>query len=109
MNDFYKQKYYVIESFYEHIIEEHYTIEQATDRCLVEFWKQISDGGLDALAVYSTIFYRVARHSEKGLKRFKMQISDMNCLLSSEACQKIPQDDLEELTDEISFINQKLG
>ncbi len=77
MNEFYELKYYVIESLYEHIVEENYTIEQAVDRYLVEFWKQISYGGLDALAVYSTLFYRVSCHSEKGLKQFRKQINNM--------------------------------
>ena len=108
MSEFYKLKYYVIEAFYEYIIAENFTIRQSVDRCLYEFGKQISEGGLDALAVYSTLSYRAAFHSADELRFFRKQINKLNCLFSSELCHVLSGDELEELTDEIDLINQKL-
>ena len=108
MNEFYKLKYYAIESFYEYILLENYTIRQSVDRCLYEFGGQISTGGLDALAVYSTLFYRVACHSEKELKCFQKEINIMNLLLTSDLRYALSEDEIMELTDEIDIINQKL-
>ena len=86
------------------------TIRQSVDRCLYEFGKQISEGGLDALAVYSTLFYRAAFHSADELRFFRKHINKLNCLFSSELCHGhvLSEDELEELTDEIDLINQKL-
>ncbi|USF26421.1 hypothetical protein N510_001349 [Firmicutes bacterium ASF500] len=110
MSEFYKLKYHVIEAFYEYIIAENFTIRQSVDRCLYEFGKQISEGGLDALAVYSTLFYRAAFHSADELRFFRKHINKLNCLFSSELCHGhvLSEDELEELTDEIDLINQKL-
>ncbi len=108
MSEFYKLKYYVIESFYEHIIEENYTIRQSVDRCFYEFGKQLSEGGLGALAVYSTLFYRVACDSADELKFFRAKINEMNGLLTAEIRHVLSEDELEELTDEMDIINQKL-
>lgn len=81
MDEYYKLKYYVIESFYEKIVAENYTIAQAADRCLVEFWKQISDGGISALVVYSTLFSKTVFHSPEQLKHFQKQIATLLKLL----------------------------
>jgi len=108
MSKFYKLKYYVIESFYEHIIEEKYTIRQSVDRCFYEFGKQLSEGGLSALAVYSTLFYRVACDSAGELEFFRAKINEMNELLTTELRHVFSEDELEDLTDEIDTINQKL-
>ncbi len=108
MKEFYQLKYYVIEAFYEHIVEENYTIVQSVDRCLYEFGQQLSTGGLDALAVYSTLFYRAACHSGKALKCFREKINEMNTLLSSDLCHAFSEDELMELKDEIDMINRKL-
>ena len=108
MSEFYKLKYYVIEAFYEYIIAENFTIRQSVDRCLYEFGTQISEGGLDALAVYSTLFYRAAFHSADELRFFRKHINKLNCLFSSELCHVLSGDELEELTDEIDLINQRL-
>ena len=107
MSEFYKLKYYVIEAFYEYIIAENFTIEQSVDRCLYEFGKQISEGGLAALAIYSTLFYRAAFHSSDKLRFFRKHINKMNCLFASELRQMLSKDELEELTDEFDLINQK--
>ena len=107
-NVFYKLKYYVIESFYEHIVEENYTVAQSVDRCLYEFGEQLSTGGLDALAVYSTLFYRAACHSGKALKCFREKINKMNSLLTSDLHHALSEDEIMELKDEIDTINQKL-
>ena len=107
-NEFYKLKYYVIESFYEHIVEENYTVVQSVDRCLYEFGEQLATGGLDALAVYSTLFYRAACHSENALKCFREKINKMNSLLTSDLHHALSEDEITELKDEIDTINQKL-
>ncbi len=108
MDEYYKLKYYVTESFYEKIVAENYTIIQATDRCLVEFWKQISDGGISALVVYSTLFSRTAFHSPKQLKHFQKQIEQMKQLYTPEIHQMFSEDALEEVMDDIDTINQSL-
>lgn len=108
MDEYYKLKYYVTESLYEKIVAENYTIAQAADRCLVEFWKQISDGGINALVIYSTLFSRTAFHSPEQLKHFQKQIAKMNQLSTPEIHQMLSEDALEELIDDIDAINQNL-
>ena len=108
MDECYKLKYYVTESLCEKIVAENYTIAQATDRCLVEFWKQISDGGINALVIYSTLFSRTAFHSPELLKHFQKQIAKMNQLSTPEIHQMLSEDALEELIDDIDAINQNL-
>ena len=106
--EFYKIKYYVVESLYEKIVAENYTFAQAVDRCLVEFWKQVSDGGLNALAVYSTLFSRAAYHAPETLKIFRKQIGDMNRLLTPQIDFALSKTEAEELMDDIDFINNKI-
>lgn len=108
MSEFYQLKYHVIEAFYEYIVAENFSIGQSVDRCLYEFGKQVSEGGLGALAVYSTLFYRAAFHSATELSIFRKHINKMNCLFTSELRHVLSEDELEELTDEIDLINQKL-
>ena len=109
--EFYQVKYYVVESFYEKIVAENYTISQATDRCLIEFWKQISDGGLQALAVYSTLFSRAAYHAPEALKQknFRERIDDMNRLLTTQIYSELSKNEIEELMDDVEIINQNAG
>ena len=109
--EFYQVKYYVVESFYEKIVAENYTISQATDRCLIEFWKQRSDGGLQALAVYSTLFSRVAYHAPEAIKQknFRERIDDMNRLLTTQIYSELSKNEIEELMDDVEIINQNAG
>lgn len=106
--EYYKIKYYVVESMYEKIVAEDYSFAQAIDRCLVEFWKQVSDGGLNALAVYSTLFSRAAYHAPETLKIFRKQIGDMNHLLTPQIDSALSKTEAEELMDDIDFINHSI-
>ena len=109
--EFYQTKYYVVESFYEKVVAENYTINQAIDRCLVEFWKQISDGGIIALAVYSTLFSRAAYHAPEilKLKHFQERIDDMNRLLTTQRYSDLSKNEIEELMDDVELIKQQAG
>lgn len=106
--EYYKIKYYVVESMYEKIVDEDYSFAQAIDRCLVEFWKQVSDGGLNALAVYSTLFSRAAYHAPETLKRFRKHIDNMNNLLTTKIESVLSEDETEELMDDIDLINHSV-
>lgn len=106
---FYRTKYYVVESFYEKIVMEHYTAAQAVDRCLTEFRFQISGGGLEALAVYSELFSKAALLAPEELHCFRRQINEMTSLLTPEIQTRLPGDALEDLTDDMELINRTLN
>ena len=104
---FYQLKYYVTESFYEHIVAEKYTVLQSADRCLTEFWRQLSERNMETLAVYSTLFSRVAFHAPEELRHFQKELNEMNRLFTSKIYHGLSADELEELLDDIDFINRK--
>ena len=104
---YYQLKYYITEEFYEFIVVDNYTFNQAAGRCLYESWRQIENGGVEALTVYSTILARIVFHSPEILSTFQTEIKEMNRLFTAELCAKFSKDELEELTDDIDSINQK--
>lgn len=109
MNTFYQLKYYVTEAFYEYIVEEGYTVGQSVDRCFVEFGKQLSGGGLDALTVYSTLFSKAALHSAESLRGFRRELQEMNRLFDMGTGSELPAEAREELADDIAEINHRLS
>lgn len=104
---FYQLKYYVTESFYEHIVAEKYTVVQSADRCLTEFCRQLSERNMETLTVYSTLFSRVAFHAPEELRHFQKELNEMNRLFTSKIYHGLSADELEELLDDIDFIKQK--
>lgn len=106
---FYQLKYYVIESFYEYIVEDGYTVAQSVGRCLDESWNQISGGGLEALTVYSTLFSKAALHAPEVLKNNRRQIDEMNRLFAAGVHLKLSKEEIEELTDDIGQVNRHMS
>lgn len=106
---YYQLRCWVVEDFYEFITEEGYTAVQAGARCLHEYGRQLSGGGPEALTVYSTMLYRVARCGAGMLRHFQAEIEAMNRLWNSAAGQAFSGDALEELTEEVRIINRSLS
>ena len=46
MNDYYKLKYLVTETFYENMLDENYTIGQTSGRCFVEFYAELNENNI---------------------------------------------------------------
>ena len=104
---YYQLKCYITEEFYEFIVVDNYTFGQAAARCLYESWRQISNGGVEALTVYSTVLSRIAFHSPESLLRFHEEMQEMNRLFTAEICSEFSEDELEDLTYDVNFVNQK--
>ncbi len=81
MNDYYKLKYLVTETFYENMLDENYTIGQTSGRCFVEFYAELNENNIESIIVISTILARIARHEVKKLKDFLGKYNKMLELL----------------------------
>ncbi len=76
----------VVETFYETLLSERYTIGQAAGRCLVEFTRETKSGGRDALVALSVLLARVARHDPAVLARCRSEIAALEALAKQPAC-----------------------
>lgn len=76
----------VLETFYETLMAERYSVGQAAGRCLVEFRRETAGGGRDALVALSVLLARVARHDPAALARFQPQIDAMQSVARRNAC-----------------------
>ena len=98
----------VLETFYEVLLSEHYTIGQAAGRCLVEFRSEAQGGGQDALVAGSVILSRVARHDPSALARFQAEIGAMQALAKQSACWKgLSTSEKERMKEDVRFVSEK--
>lgn len=86
VSPYYELRAAVLETFYETLLAERYSIGQAAGRCLVEFRRETEGGGRDALVALSVLLARVARHDPAALARFRTQMATMQALAKRNAC-----------------------
>ena len=72
--NYYKLRNNVVELFYETQMDESYTAGQAAGRGMVEFQRELTEGGRAGLVVMSVILSRVARHDAGALAGFAPEI-----------------------------------
>ncbi len=75
--DYYQLKYLVTESFYDFILSEQYTINQAAGRCKVDFTDKLLKKDIDTVTVYATLLERVAKYDSESLKNYLNYDKDM--------------------------------
>ena len=108
-----KETYYelrcaVVETFYEVLLAEGYTIGQAASRCLVEFRSESQGGGQTGLAVLSAILARVARHDPAALARYQAEIGAMQALAKKSACWRgLSAGEKNRLEEDLRFVLEK--
>lgn len=108
-----KESYYelrcaVVETFYEVLLSEGYTVGQAAGRCLVEFRSESQGGGQTGLVVLSAILSRVARHDPAALARFQAEIGAMQALAKQSACWKgLSSSEKERMKEDVRFASDK--
>ena len=98
----------VVETFYEVLRSEGYTIGQAASRCLVEFRSEAQGGGRAALIVLSVILSRVARHEPAALERFRSELGALQALAKKSACWRgLSAGEKERLQEDVRFVLEK--
>ena len=108
-----KESYYelrcaVVETFYEVLLAEGYTIGQAASRCLVEFRSESQGGGQTGLVVLSAILSRVARHDPAALARYQAEIGAMQALAKKSACWRgLSAGEKKRLEEDLRFVTEK--
>ena len=108
-----KETYYelrcaVVETFYEVLLSEGYTVGQAASRCLVEFRSESQGGGRRGLVVLSVILSRVARHEPAALARYQAEIGALQALAKKSACWKgLAEGERERMKEDIRFVSEK--
>lgn len=108
--NYYELRCAVVEMFYETLLEEGYTIGQATSRCLVEFRREAQGGGQEGLVVLSALLSRVARHEPAALADFQPEVTALRALGRQSACRKgIHGAAKERLEEDLRFIQEKAG
>lgn len=107
-SNYYELRCAVVEMFYETLLEEGYTIGQATARCLVEFRKEVQGGKQDGLIVLSTLLARVARHEPRSLADFTAETGALQALAKKTMCWKeLAADEKERMKEDIRFTSEK--
>lgn len=105
MSDYFELRCAVMEMFYGTMLEEHYTVGQAADRCLVEFQLEVEGGGRTALTVLSCLLARVARHERKALAQFTREVEAARALEKAPACWKgLEKIERERMREDLRFI-----
>ncbi len=105
MNNYYKIKYLVTESFYEFIVCEKYDIDQAVGRCKVDFMDKILGKKMDSLIIYSTLLERIAKHDNSKLKSYLGYYNEMMSILEViNLDDYLNEDEKEAFTDDIDYI-----
>jgi hypothetical protein len=110
MDSYFELRCAVVEMFYETLLSEHYTIGQATGRCLVEFRSELQGGGRDALVVLSVLLARVARHEPKALARFEPEVAALQALGKKTICwQGLADAEKKRMQEGMRFTLEKAG
>lgn len=108
-----KESYYelrcaVVETFYEVLQSEGYSIGQAAGRCLVEFRTEAQGGGRTALVALSVLLSRVARHEPAALARFAPEIDALRALAKKSACWRgLASGEKKRLEEDLRFVFEK--
>ncbi len=98
----------VVETFYEVLRSEGYTIGQAASRCLVEFRSEAQGGGRTALVVLSVLLSRVARYEPAALERYQAEIGAMQALAKKAACWKgLAPGEIKRMKEDVCFTSEK--
>ena len=110
MISYYELKYLIIETFYENILEEKYTIGQSAGRCFIEFYNEVNLINIESLIVYSTVLARVAKHEKSVLNSLEKEVQQMNSLfIQKDILNNINDDEVKALKEDIDYINSKIN
>ncbi len=105
---YYELRCAVSEMFYEVLLEEGYTIGQATGRCLVEFRSEAQGAGRDALVVLSVLLSRVARHEPGTLARFRPEVEALRALGKKSGCWRgLSSGEKARMQEDLRFVLEK--
>ncbi|NLB65076.1 MAG: hypothetical protein GX803_01225 [Lentisphaerae bacterium] len=105
---YYELRSAVLEVFYEILLEENYTIGQAASRGLVEFRREVVEGGRTGLIVLSVLLARVARHEPARLADFARETSVLAELAKPEEhWAGLSADETERLSEDVRFVAEK--
>lgn len=108
-----KESYYelrcaIVETFYEVLLAEGYTVGQAASRCLVEFRSESQEGGRTALVALSVLLSRVAKHDPAALARYRVEIGAMQALAKKSACWKgLAEGERRRMKEDVRFVSEK--
>ena len=107
---YYELRCAVVEMFYETLLEEGYTIGQATSRCLVEFRREAQGGGQAGFIVLSVLLSRVARHEPATLADFHPEVTALRALGRKTANWKgIHGTEKERLREDLRYVLERAG
>ena len=105
---YYELRSAVVETFYEVLLAEGYTIGQATGRCLVEFRSETQGGGRTGLIALSVLLARVARHEPATLARFRPEVNALAALAKQSACWRgLAAGEKARLKEDVQFVAEK--
>jgi hypothetical protein len=109
-SSYYELRCAVVEMFYETLLEEGYSIGQATSRCLVEFRREVQGGGQEGLIVLSALLSRPARHEPAALAGFEPEWTALRALGKKAACWKgIDGSAKERLKEDLRYVLERAG
>ena len=105
---YYELRNAVVETFYEVLLSEGYSIGQAASRCLVEFRRETQGGGRNGLIALSVLLARVARHEPAALARFRPEANALAALAKQSACWRgLAAGEKERLQEDVRFVAEK--
>lgn len=108
-----KESYYelrgaIVETFYEVLLSEGYTVGQAAGRCLVEFRTESQGGGRTALVALSALLSRVARHDPAVLARYPAEVGALQALAKKSACWRgLADGERRRMKEDVRFVLEK--
>ncbi len=105
---YYELRCAIVETFYEVLLAEGYTVGQAASRCLVEFRSESQGGGRTALVALSVVLSRVAKHDPAALDRYQAEIGAMQALAKRSACWKgLADGERRRMKEDVRFVSEK--
>ena len=105
---YYELRCAVVETFYEVLLGEGYTIGQAASRCLVEFRSETQGGGRTGLIALGVLLARVARHEPATLVRFQPEVNALAALAKQSACWRgLASGEKERLKEDVRFVAER--
>lgn len=108
MISFYELKCLILETFYENILEEKYTIKQSVQKCLIEFYDEINLKNKDSLIIYSSVFEKLAKYEPHSLLLFKKHLNIMNDLFNDkEILKNIKNEEFKIIKSDIEYVKSK--
>ena len=105
---YYELRNAIVETFYEMLLSEGYTVGQAASRCLVEFRRETQGGGRNGLIALSVLLARVARHDPAALARFLPEVNALAAWAKQSACwRSLASGEKERLKEDARFVAEK--